>query len=340
MRKGKINMNIDFIIPWVDGNDPKWKMEKARYQSPEQNDSNSINRFRDWRLLRYWFRAVEKYTPWVHKIHFITWGHIPLFLDIKHPKINVVNHCEFMPKEYLPTFSSHAIEMNIHRIRGLAEHFVYLNDDTFLIRPMRETAFFQNGLPCTDGGEYPIELTGKINIWQHAAVNDLGAVNAHFNKREQVKKFGKKYRSSVYRWQDNIRTLVAEKFFPNEFIGFKNLHAPAAYLKQTFKDVWKAEPELLHLTSTSRFRGADGVNQWIFLWWQVASGSFAPATIDNIVSVVDENTIDMLCEIIKSQSHDMICINDPEQNVDFEMLSGKLQKAFEKILPDKSSFEK
>lgn len=333
-------MKIDFVIPWVDGNDPEWQKEKTKYQMKQQNDSNSINRFRDWNLLPYWFRAVEKFTPWVNRIYFVTWGHIPSFLDINHPKLQIVKHSDFMPEEYLPTFSSHAIEMNIHRIPELSDHFVYLNDDTYLIRPMEETAFFREELPCTYGGEYPIELTGKINIWQHAAVNDLGAVNAHFDKRVQVAKFGKKYRSSLYRWQDNIRTLAAEKLFPNQFIGFKNLHAPAAYLKQTFQEVWDAEPELMHLTSSSRFRGADGANQWIFLWWQVASGNFMPAIIDNKVSIADERTIETLCNIIRLQSHDMLCINDPEQDVDFEILSKKLQNAFKTILPDKSKFEK
>ena len=333
-------MKIDFIIPWVDGNDSAWMREKARYQIEKQNESNSANRFRDWGLLPYWFRSVEKFTPWVNKIHFVTWGHLPDFLNTKHPKLNIVNHHDFIPMEYLPTFSSHTIEMNLYRIPGLTDQFVYFNDDTFLIRSMPETAFFQNGLPCTYGGEYPIELTGKINIWQHAAVNDLGAVNAHFNKRKQVAKYGKKYRNSLYRWQDNIRTLAAEKLFPNHFIGFKNLHAPAAYLKQTFMDVWAAEPELMDITCSSRFRGADGANQWIFLWWQVASGNFSPAIIDNVVSVADDSTVEVLCKTIMSQAHDMICINDPEQDVDFETLSFRLKAAFQTILSEKSSFEK
>lgn len=333
-------MKIDFVIPWVDGNDSQWQAEKSLYQTQVIDNSNSVNRFRDWGLLPFWFRAIEKYTPWVNKIFFITWGHIPEFLNIDNPKLQIVNHRDFMPEECLPTFSSHAIEMNVYRIRDLEDHFVYFNDDTFILRPMQETSFFRDGLPCTYGGEYPIELVGKIDIWQHAAVNDLGVVNAHFNKRQQVKRFGKKYRSSTYRWKDNLRTLVAEKFFPNEFIGFRNLHAPAAYLKQTMKEVWNAEPDLLQITSESRFRGADGLNQWVFLWWQIASGNFSPAVVDNVVNSIDESSVDDLCDIIESQSHDMLCINDPEHEVEFEILSDRLKKAFTTILPDKCSFEK
>ncbi len=332
-------MDIDFVVLWVDGNDPVWQAEKAKYQGRTLDDSNSANRFRDWGLMPYWFRAVEKFTPWVRKIHFVTCGHVPAFLDLDHPKLHHVKHTDFLPSEVLPTFSSHAIEMNIHRIPGLAEHFVYLNDDTYILRPMPETAFFRDGLPCTYGGEYPIELVGEIGIWQHAAVNDLGVINAHFDKRTQVKQFGGKYANRTYRWQDNLRTRAVEKLFPNYFTGFKNLHAPAAYTKSTFAAVWNAEPELLARTTAHRFRSAEDVNQWACLWWQIASGQFASFNTDNVVSCADEDTVDELCRIIGRQSHDMLCINDPEKPVNFEALSSQLRGAFETILPEKSGFE-
>ena len=159
-------MDIDFVVLWVDGSDPVWQAEKAKHQGKTLDDSNSVNRFRDWGLMPYWFRAVEKFAPWVRKVHFVTCGHVPAFLNLEHPKLHHVKHADFLPAEALPTFSSHAIEMNIHRIPGLAEQFVYFNDDMFLIRPVPETAFFRDGLPCTCGGEYPIELVGEIGIWQ------------------------------------------------------------------------------------------------------------------------------------------------------------------------------
>lgn len=333
-------MKIDFVIPWVDGSDPKWLEEKRKYQPKDQNASNSSNRFRDWELMQFWFRSVEKYTPWVNKIHFLTWGHVPKFLNTNHAKINIVKHQDFIPLEYLPTFSSHVIEMNLHRIPGLSDHFVYFNDDTFMLRPMNRTDFFREGYPCTYGGEIPIELVGHIGIWQHAAVNDLGIVNAHFPKREAVAKYKNKYINRKYRWQDNTRTFLLEKFHPDYFTGFKNLHAPAAYLKKTFCEVWEAEAEKLDATCRNRFRTSDDVNQWVMLWWQIASGSFHPSVVDNIVSVVDEQSIQKLCKIITEQTHDMICINDPEYDIDFIRMSAKLRDAFETILHEKSSFER
>lgn len=333
-------MDIDFVMPWVDGNDPAWQAEKAKYQGKTLDDSNSANRFRDWGLMPYWFRAVEKFAPWVRTVHFVTCGHTPEFLNLNAPKLHHVRHTDFLPTEALPTFSSHAIEMNLHRIPGLAEHFVYFNDDMLLLRPLPDTAFFRDGLPCTYGGEYPIELVGEVGIWQHAAVNDLGVINAHFNKRVQVSQFVKKYVNPAYRWQDNIRTKAVERFFPDYFTGFKNLHAPAAYLKSTFEAVWAAEPELLRRTTSHRFRSADDVNQWVCLWWQIAEGSFQPQMVDNLVDDVTENSIERLCHIVAMQKHDMICLNDPTGDIPFDKLAARLKAAFEVILPDKSSFEK
>ncbi len=333
-------MDIDFVILWVDGNDPAWQAEKSKYQPHTENENNSVNRYRDWGLLPYWFRSVEKFAPWVRKIHFVTWGHTPKFLNLDSPKLNVVKHSEFIPEEYLPTFSSHTIEMNIHRIPDLSEHFVYFNDDMFMLRKFQPEDFFKNGLPCTYGGEVPVELVGNIGTWQHAVVNNLGIINANFPKRDSVNKYGKKYRDKCYRWKDNLRTLILEKLYPDYFTGFKNLHAPAAYLKESFREIWEAEPEKLVSTCRDRFRTSDNVNQWVVLWWQIASGQFSPAVIDNLVASINENTIDELCLAIEKQSHDYICLNDPEEEIDFEILKIRLVESFEKILPTKSIFEK
>ena len=48
-------MDIDFVILWVDGNDPAWLEEKNIYQSQKKDDSNTVNRYRDWNLLPYWY---------------------------------------------------------------------------------------------------------------------------------------------------------------------------------------------------------------------------------------------------------------------------------------------
>lgn len=333
-------MDIDVVVLWVDGADPAWLEEKRKYAPPTAADSNSANRYRDWGLLPYWFRSIERFMPWVRKVHFVTWGHVPAFLNLDAPKLHVVRHEDFIPAEFLPTFSSHTIEMNIHRIPGLAEHFVYFNDDMFLLRAMEPDGFFRDGLPCTYGREEPWIFQNPVGIWSHAAANDLGVINKHFPKREALRHHKEKFYSKAYRWKDNLRTFALNTLFPDHFSGFRNLHAPAAYLKKTFQDVWAAEPELLHNTCRDRFRTAENVNQWVCLWWQVASGNFIPYVIDNLVDSISEGSIDRLCSCITHQDHDYICLNDPDQPVDFNLLANQLKAAFETLLPEKSSFER
>ena len=333
-------MDIDFVIPWVDGSDPAWLAEKNECLPDCAGDSASANRYRDWDLLRYWFRSVEKYAPWVRKIHFLTWGHVPEFLDRDCPKLHIVRHTDFIPAEYLPTFSSHVIEMNLHRIPDLAEHFVYFNDDTFLLRDFRQEDFFRDGLPCTYGAEIPWTFCGRLGIWAHAAANDLGVINAHFSKRAAVRDHGRKYLAGCYGWKTNLRTFGLQKLFPDQFTGFKNLHAPAAYLKQTIREVWEAEPELLGATCRNRFRTAADVNQWVFIWWQIAKGSFSPAVIDNFICPIHSDTIERACDAIVHQRYAYLCANDPEELEEFEALARRLQDAFQTMLPEKSSFEK
>lgn len=332
-------MSTDIVILWVDGSDPAWLEEKSKYAPPAAKDSNSVNRYRDWGLLPYWFRAIEKHAPWVRKVHFVTWGHVPAFLNLNAPKLNVVKHTDFIPAEYLPTFSSHAIEMNIHRIPDLAEQFIYFNDDMFMLRPMTEADFFRNGLPCTCGREVPWAFNGSVGIWEHAVANNLGVINRHFSKKEAIRHHGGKFYSKCYGWKNNLRTFMLNTLFPDHFTGFQNLHAPGAYLKKTFQEVWAAEPELLHSTCRDKFRQAANVNQWVCLWWQVASGNFEPCVVDNVVSSVTAENLEQMCRIIEGQAHDFICINDPDGDVDVETLSIRLKQAFETILPEKSSFE-
>ena len=123
-------MDIDFGITWVDMDDPKWKAEFSKYSGKKDNEKNGVSdaRFRDYGFLKYWFRGVEKFAPWVRKIHFVTSGQKPEWLDENNPKINLVNHKDYIPAEFLPTYNSVVIERYLHKIPDLAEHFVYFND--------------------------------------------------------------------------------------------------------------------------------------------------------------------------------------------------------------------
>ena len=341
-----MSFDVDAVVLWVDGNDPEWIKEKERYKPASDvtaKQADSSIRYRDWGLLPYWFRGIESFTPWIRKVHFVTWGHLPAFLNTESPKLHVVRHVDYLPEESLPTFSSHTLELNLHRIPDLAEHFIYFNDDTFLTRPLEKSCFFdeRSGDPGMHFIEYPVRFKGVTEPFQLFMANDVGVINKHFAKRSiSLSSYCGRFCSLNYPAGDNLRNVVMKLLLPEYYAGFKMFHSPSAFLKRTFEEVWKAEPELLKQTTMHRFRTVTDVNQWLLLMWQMASGRFVPRRMDNGLYSITTASVAGICRDIEQQAHDMICLNDDDENVDFETCSQRIADAFEKIFPDKSSFEK
>jgi len=117
----------------------------------------------------------------------VTWGHLPKWLNTGHPKLNIVKHEDFLNKDYLPVFNSRAIEINLHRIPGLAEQFIYFNDDMFITKPVKKSDFFNNGLPKDVAVFNPTPSTQRLGIGC-AISNNMEIINTRFNKRESVRK--------------------------------------------------------------------------------------------------------------------------------------------------------
>ena len=132
---------IDFVVTWLDPNDSEWQKSYAHYSQNSKGDISQA-RFRDMKVFNYWFRAVETYAPWVNKVFLITNGKFPNWINKNNPKLVLVKHEDYMPKEYLPTFNSCAIELHMHKIKGLSEYFVYFNDDVFLNSPVKPDYYF------------------------------------------------------------------------------------------------------------------------------------------------------------------------------------------------------
>jgi len=325
---------IDFVIPWVDGNDPEWQKEKQKYDTT-QGDKKDI-RFRDWENLQYWFRGVEKFAPWVNKIYFVTWGHLPKWLNTNHPKLNVVNHSDFLKRENLPVFNSCAIEINLHRIPGLSEKFVYFNDDTFLIDHVKEKDFFKKGLPRDEAIPNPTPSVSRIGVGC-AISNNMEVINTKFNKRSSMSKNIFKWFHPLYKHK-NIASLCLLPW--PKFASFATTHLPLAYLKSTFQEVWEHEEQILSETSKSKFRNKNDVNQWIMRYWQLASGNFIPRNISFGKSYMLEDNNEIALSAIKKQKFKMICLNDTVKIKNSKNVKNSIIDAFQEILPNKSLYEK
>lgn len=325
---------IDFVMIWVDGNDPAWQKEFMKYQ--DDAGDRREHRFRDMDLMRYWFRGVEQFAPWVNKVYFVTCGQRPAWLNTEHPKLVCVDHKDFIPAQYLPTFSSHAIEVNLHRIEGLSEQFVYFNDDMFLTAPTEPELFFRHGLPCDSMViNYFAPRTEPLNL---VPFINASVINRHFVKKNVMRaQAGKLFTLKYHKYLLKNIQFIMGKFFP----GFKHFHLPASFLKQTFAEVWAAEPAILERTTSHRNRVLTDVNQWLFSNWQFCTGKFMPRDVNTgfFGSITDAESLEKTVRAIDSRKYQLLCAND-EGIEDFEGMKRELKAAFERLLPERSSFER
>ena len=329
---------IDFVITWVDGNDPRWQKERNHYAALEHREiDNNDARFRDWDTLRYWFRGVEKFAPWVNKVFFVTYGHLPEWLNTNHPQLVVVKHEDFIPNQYLPTFNSQLIEFNFCNIKDLSEKFVYFNDDMFLLDDVDPERFFKDGLPCDLAG---MDSMGhpQPNIFDSTVFLATALVNKHFDKKTAIKKnLSKWYSLNYIRFsRNNFRF----RWLP-KFPGFTMNHFPQGYLKHTYEEVWNYCGDDLRRMYLNKFRSYGDVCIWLLRYWQLASGNFAPYNIfkDGKFYDIKDEQIEEISKCIILQKKKLICLNDNPTKMDFENNKRTLCNAFEKILTDKCSFE-
>lgn len=328
---------IDIIVTWVDMDDPAWKAEFRKYSGKPGNEKNGVSdaRFRDYGFLKYWFRGVEKFAPWVRKIHFVTSGQQPEWLDTTNPKLNLVNHKDFIPDQYLPTFNSVVIERYMHRIPGLSDRFIYFNDDFYIIRPISKERFFKNGLPCDIAA---FQYNPSWSQWYKTLKNNMEIINSHFDKKEVMKKFHDKWFNEIYGSKARQNYLLKPY---GKFVTLRVHHNAQPYLKRTFEEVWEAAGEELLRTSNNRFRSETDYSPELFRTWQICKGNFEPYNTYN-----DTKMFPLMVKpkqaikAIYNQEYSLICLNDNVHIRNYDELMNKLQKAFESILPEKSSFEK
>jgi len=328
------NYPIDFVVPWLDSTDPEWQKSLKKYKSNSGIYEDATDkRYRDWGLFRYWFRGVEKYAPWVNKVHLITCGHYPEWLDLDHPKLNFVRHEDYIPKEFLPVFNVNPIEINLHRIESLSEHFVYFNDDIFMKAPLDKSWFFKDGLPCDSGVMSALSGSGFTRM----VMNSNVIANKYKVKREVLKQKPLKWFNLKYKKQLIFNILLLPW---GEFTGFYDYHLANAYLKSTFTEVWEKEEELLLNTSARKFRHDLDLNQAVFRNWQLVNNNFHPVNKHLLgdFCLVGKTPFNEVLSKLNSSKKPIICLNDHDpENLDYVI--EQLVSSFEKIFPNKSSFE-
>lgn len=142
------NLPIDIVYAWVDSKDPAWRRAFEGATQPDLTNGDAIadSRFHSSDELRYSLRSVDRYLPWVGTIHIVSNCSPPDWLDAGHARLHWVRHEEILDEACLPTFNSHAIEASLHRVPGVAENFLYFNDDFFAFEALTPADFVnENG---------------------------------------------------------------------------------------------------------------------------------------------------------------------------------------------------
>lgn len=140
----EVRFPIDVVYTWVDGADPAWLARRARHSGEGYHEeSANAARYLSRDELRFSLRSLHLYAPWVRTVYLVTDDQVPHWLDTGAPGLKVVSHRDIFPSaDFLPTFNSHAIESQLHRIEGLSEYFLYFNDDVMLGKEIVPQDFF------------------------------------------------------------------------------------------------------------------------------------------------------------------------------------------------------
>lgn len=222
-----VRFDVDVVYTWVDGDDEAWlsaRDERIRSLGGTPSDrAGGASRYRSRDELRYSMRSIHLFAPWVRRIHLVTAGQVPPWLDTTHDRVRVVDHREILPASALPTFSSHAIETRLHAVPDLADHFVYVNDDVFLGRPRRPEHFF------APGGQY------AAFVADHRAVGLPGTDDRPYLTAAQ-----------------NNRRVLADAF--GVTLTHTMMHSPHPQRRTTLEEISARFPEEVERTTHAPFR--------------------------------------------------------------------------------------
>ncbi len=313
---------IDAVYTWVDGTDEEWQRLKAAAQTDQAGesliqDALAAARFADHDELRYSLRSIEQYAPWIRKIWIVTNGQVPAWLDTDNPNIQVVSHADIWPSpEGLPNFNSHAIEACLHRIEGLAEHYLYFNDDMILGRPVSASRFFHGN------GVSKYFFSRALVDFCDIGEEDNASTIAAKNSREAMLAQGSH--------------TASRKFF----------HTPSPLRRSVTERLEESYPELFAVTRRAQFREQTDVAVAGSFYFNVAGamGAAVPARIGyDYIDPAIEDGRQRMRRVIAKHDKDTICVNDgstdetDEQRIETDAF---IRKSLEEFLPVASRFEK
>jgi hypothetical protein len=242
------NFEVDAVITWVDGNDQKHREKMSKYIKNKNSLNNKSVRMRYDQVneIEFSVKSILKYAKFVRNIFIVTDNQTPSFLkDIekakqKYSNVFVVDHSIIFEgyNHYLPTFNCLPIESLLYKIPNLAEHFLYLNDDLFLLRETQISDFFINSNPVIRGF--------WTNFYEDIWYKKIQKLSYKF--------IGKETKENIYgfkKGQQNIAKILGfDKYVRHD-------HTIQPLRKSTYDNYYIKNPEILDLNIKHRFRHSE-----------------------------------------------------------------------------------
>jgi hypothetical protein len=311
-------MEIDLVYLWADCNDPSWLERKRAFCGGKRDETSETDCKARWvhsDELRYSLRSAEKFVPWIRRIFIVTDGQTPHWLDPSNPRVTIVDQNDIMPPEARPCFNSATIEYFIHNIPGLAEHFLYANDDMFFNAHVQPGFFFApDGYPIVRLKPKPF---GKCRLMFKKALGvDIGY-----------------YRRSVVSAAKEVERVTGRSYFAVPHHGID------AYLRS---DNRRVAEEIFADNVADMIRHhvrTEGDIQRVALsFWPLAKGR---AHLRKIIGH-RESTCLMVHksdweEMMERYSPRLFCLNDGQHATDDDR--ARIRPFLETLFPERSAFE-
>ena len=182
-----------------------------------------------------------------------------------------------------------------------------------------------------------IKNNDTANFMPYIMLNMMALVNMSFDKRSVIRQnFGKWFypgygKGLLY----NLYLLPW-----GDFTGFRNYHSCVSFCKSTLEEVWDRFPEVLDATCHHKFRDRADVNQYLFRYWQLASGRFAPKKPDSTYLTIGKQSESEVERLLRGGKYRVVCVNDDPMDFDFDTERQQLVDIFQRAFPRPSAFER
>lgn len=307
---------IDLVYLWVDGNDPKWQAKRNTIIGISgEKSTNCKGRYANNDELKYSLRSIEMYAPWIRRIFIVTDNQIPEWLDLSNPKIRIIDHKEILPPECLPCFNSSVIEHFIYKIPGLAEHFLFANDDMLLNKHVHPNTFYgEDGLPIIR------IIYSRLRDWF-----------LMFKKRF----FGVPLKNYVQIIRNSAK-LVEKKF--GTYYNVKPHHNIDAYLKSDCQHVELMFNNEINETLSNHVRQANDIQRSIYTFVAIAEKRCHLIEVTQKTSFRFHIQNKRHYDKLRRYNPVFFCMNDSEYANDDDRM--RVKDFLSKRFPKKSKFEK